>query len=63
MEIEKSKIIEVWNNNHNKVLKYTQLVKDKKSNSSKKIIAEDLTGLMAKVRSQIQEWKELEDIK
>lgn len=62
IEIEKSKIIEIWNSDHNKVLKYTQLLKEKESNVSKKIIAEDLTGLMVKVREQVQEWENSGDI-
>lgn len=59
IDIEKSKIIEIWDNNQNKVIKYTQLVKDKQSDLSKEIIAKDLTDLMVKVREQIYDWKYL----
>lgn len=57
MEIEKNKIVEVWNSNHNKVLKYSQVLKNTELNTSKNIVAEDLNKLMAKVRAQVYEWK------
>lgn len=58
MEIEKGKIVEVWDYNKNKVLEYKQVVKNKELNDSKNIIAENLTELMAKVREQVKEWKD-----
>ena len=58
MEIEKGKIVEVWDYNKNKVLEYKQVVKNKELNDSKNIIAGNLTELMAKVREQVKEWKD-----
>lgn len=57
MEIEKCKIVEVWDESHSKVLKYSQVIKNSELNDSKNIVAEDLTALMNKVRSQVHEWK------
>lgn len=62
ISIEKCKIIEVWDVNHSKVLKYSQVIKNSELNDSKNIVAEDLGGLMNKVRSQINEWKISNDI-
>lgn len=58
IEIEKSKIIEVWDSNHNKVLQYKQILKNKDLDDSINIVAENLTDLMTKVRYQVKEWKE-----
>lgn len=58
MEIEKSKIIEVWNENNNRIVKYTQIVKNKDLNTSENIVAGDLTSLMSKVREQVYKWKD-----
>ena len=61
IDIEKSKIVEIWNNNHSKVLQYTQMVKNSESNISKNIVSDDLNGLLSKVRTQIGEWKNYDD--
>lgn len=63
MKIEKSKIVEVWDSNHNKILEYTQVIKNKELNDSKNIIASNLNDLMYKVRAQVNEWKEPEDLR
>ena len=63
MKIEKSKIVEVWDSNHNKVLEYTQVVKNKELNDSKNIIASNLNDLMGKVREQVNQWKESEELR
>ena len=60
IEIEKSKIIEIWDSNHNKVLEYKQILKNKDLDDSINIVAENLTDLMTKVRYQVKEWKESE---
>lgn len=57
INIEKGKITEVFDGNCNKVLKYTQIIKNKELNDSKKIIAGNLNELMSKVRFQVNEWK------
>ena len=57
INIEKGKITEVFDSNCNKVLKYTQIIKNKELNDSKKIIAGNLNELMCKVRFQVNEWK------
>ncbi|AYE35726.1 hypothetical protein [Clostridium septicum] len=56
MEIEKEKIIEIWNSDHNKVTKYTQIIKNNSINEFKKIEAKSLSSLMNKVRDQVIEW-------
>lgn len=62
IEIEKSKIIEVWDSNHNKVLEYKQILKNKDLDDSINIVAENLTELMTKVRYQVKEWKKSEEL-
>lgn len=62
INIEKGKIIEILDNNCNKVLAYTQIIKNKDSNHSEKIIASNLIELMSKVRSQVNEWKSSNEI-
>ncbi|MGL5379986.1 hypothetical protein [Clostridium sp.] len=57
MNIEKSKIQEVWNYDHNKVIKYTQTIKNKRLNDSKEIVADNLNSLISKVRGQVEEWE------
>ncbi|GAA0084802.1 hypothetical protein UT300007_12410 [Clostridium sp. CTA-7] len=56
MEIQKGKIIEVWNDNHNKVLKYRQVIRNNTLNEVAEIETKSLNSLMSKVRQQLNEW-------
>ncbi|GAA0759608.1 hypothetical protein [Clostridium sartagoforme] len=56
MDIEKSKILEVWNSNHNKVVKYKQVIKNNTLNEVTEIETENLNELISEVRKQLYEW-------
>ncbi|WP_411167732.1 hypothetical protein ACH36K_11305 [Clostridium sp. MB05] len=59
MEIQKGKIIEVWNDNHNKVLKYRQVIRNNTLNEVAEIETKSLNSLMSKVRQQLNEWDKI----
>lgn len=59
MDIEKSKISEVWNSNHNKVVKYKQVIKNNTLNEVTEIETENLNELISEVRKQLYEWNKI----
>lgn len=59
MDIEKSKILEVWNSNHNKVVKYKQVIKNNTLNEITEIETENLNELISEVRKQLYEWNKI----
>lgn len=59
MKIEKGKIVEVWNNEHNKVVKYRQTIRNNISNEVTEIETESLGMLMNEVRRQLNEWNKM----
>ncbi|KLE15576.1 hypothetical protein [Clostridium sp. C8] len=59
MDIEKSKILEVWNSNHNKVVKYKQVIKNNTLNEVTEIETENLNELISEVRKQLYEWNKI----
>lgn len=59
MEIEKGKIVEVWNYDHNKVVKYKQVIKNNTLNELTEIETENLNELISEVRKQLQEWNKI----
>jgi TusA-related sulfurtransferase len=59
MNIEKSKILEVWNSNHNKVIKYKQVIKNNTLNEVTEIETENLNELISEVRKQLYEWNKI----
>lgn len=59
MKVEKGKIVEVWNDNHNKVLKYRQVIRNNTLNEVAEIETESLNSLMSKVRHQLNEWDKM----
>lgn len=59
MEIQKGKIIEIWNDNHNKVLKYRQVIRNNTLNEVAEIETRSLNSLMSKVRQQLNEWDKI----
>ena len=52
MEIEKGKIQEVWNYDHNKIVKYKQVIKNNTLNEVTEIDTENLNELISEVRKQ-----------
>ncbi|WP_066893173.1 hypothetical protein [Clostridium nigeriense] len=59
MNITKSKIYEFWNTEHNKVIKYRQIIKNNKLNELKEIETENLNDLLKEVREQINKWNDI----
>lgn len=55
--IEKGKITEIWDKNHQNIIKYTQTLKDNHSNTSLLLEGETLNDLMYKVKSTLIESK------
>lgn len=59
MNITKSKIYECWNKEHNKVIKYRQVITNNRSNELKEIETESLNDLLKEVRNQINKWNDI----
>lgn len=56
MNIEKGKIVEVLSENGNKVIKYTQLLKNKDLNQCTEVEGENLNILLNRVRNKVNHW-------
>ena len=59
MNITKSKIYELWNTEHSKVIKYRQVIKNNTSNELKSIETESLNDLLKEVKIQISKWNDI----
>ncbi|MCI6693015.1 MULTISPECIES: hypothetical protein [unclassified Clostridium] len=59
MEIKKSRIYELWNIDHSKVIRYKQIIKNNTLNESIELESENLNELMKEVRVQINKWNGL----
>lgn len=59
MDIRKSKIYELWNIDHNKIIKYRQVIKNNTLNELFKIETDNLNELIKEVRSQINKWNDI----
>lgn len=59
MDISKSKIYELWNCDHSKIIKYKQIIKNNTLNELKSIEKENLNDLIKEVRFQINKWNEI----
>lgn len=59
MNITKSKIYELWNTEHSKVIKYRQVIKNNTSNELKSIETESLNDLLKEVKIQISKWNNI----
>lgn len=59
MEIEKGKIQEVWNYDHNKIVKYKQVIKNNTLNEVTEIETENLNELISEFRKQLYEWNKI----
>ncbi len=56
MDIKKSRIYELWNIDHSKVIRYKQVVKNNTLNESKEIEGDSLNELIKEVRAQLNKW-------
>ena len=59
MDIKKSRIYELWNFDHSKVIKYKQIIKNYTLNESMEIESENLNELIREVRVQLNKWNEI----
>ena len=59
MNITKSKIYELWDIEHNKVIKYKQVIKNNKLNELREIETESLNDLLKEVKIQISKWNNI----
>lgn len=59
MDIKKSRIYELWNMDHSRVIKYKQIIKNNTLNESKAFESENLNDLIKEVKSQLTKWNEI----
>lgn len=59
MDIKKSRIYELWNIDHSKVIKYKQIIKNDTLNEFREIETENLSDLIKEVRIQLNRWNDL----
>ena len=59
MDIKKSRIYELWNMDHSRVIKYKQIIKNNTLNESKSFESENLNDLIKEVKSQLTKWNEI----
>ena len=59
MDIKKSRIYELWNMDHSRVVKYKQIIKNNTLNESKAFECENLNDLIKEVKIQLTKWNEI----
>jgi len=59
MDIKKSRIYELWNIDHSRVVKYRQIIKNNTLDELKAIECDNLNELMKEVRNQLNKWNEI----
>lgn len=59
MDIKKSRIYELWNIDHSKVIMYKQIIKNNTLNESMEIESDNLNGLIKEVRVQLNKWNKI----
>ena len=59
MEIEKGKIVEIFDEQSNKVVKYKQKIRNNTINTTTEIEADSLNTLISEIRKQINAWNKL----
>lgn len=59
MEIEKEKIVEIFDEKSNKVVKYKQKIRNNTINTTTEIEADSLNTLISEIRKQINAWNKL----
>lgn len=59
MDIEKGKIVEIFDEELNKVIGYKQKIKNNTINKTTVIETDNLNTLISEVRKQVNEWNKL----
>lgn len=59
MDIEKGKIVEIFDEKLNKVVKYKQKIRNNTINSTTEIETDSLKTLISEVRKQVNQWNKL----
>ncbi|MDU5106692.1 MULTISPECIES: hypothetical protein [unclassified Clostridium] len=59
MDIKKSRIYELWNIDHSKVIMYKQIIKNNTLNESMEIESDNLNELIKEVRVQLNKWNKI----
>ena len=59
MDIKKEKIVEVFEEGSNRVVKYKQRIKNNTINATTEIETDSLNTLISEVRKQVNEWNRL----
>lgn len=59
MDIRKSRIYELWNIDHSKIIKYKQIIKNDTLNELKEVETENLNDLIKEVRTQLNKWNDV----
>jgi len=59
MDIKKSRIYELWNIDHSKVIMYKQIIKNNTLTESMEIESDNLNELIKEVRVQLNKWNKI----
>lgn len=59
MNIKKSRIYELWNSDHSKIIKYKQIIKNHTLNELREIETDNLNDLIKEVRIQLNKWDDI----
>ena len=59
MDIKKSRIYELWDIDHSRVVRYKQIIKNNTLNESLEIEGDSLNELIKEVRMQLNNWNNL----
>ena len=59
MDIKKSRIYELWNIDHSKIIKYKQIIRNNTLNEFKEIECDNLSELIKEVRIQLNKWSQI----
>ena len=59
MDIRKSRIYELWNIDHSKIIKYKQIIINNTLNEFKEVECENLNELIKEVKIQLNKWNEI----
>lgn len=59
MDIKKSRIYELWDIDHSKVIRYKQIIKNDTLNEFREIETENLNDLIKEVRIQLNKWNDI----
>ena len=59
MNIKKSRIYELWNSDHSKIIKYKQIIENHTLNELRDIETDNLNDLIKEVRIQLNKWEDI----